>query len=62
MSWENEADAHRNIPILTEDEELIWRGMGSMTVYLEEERRGEHDESRFSPTRRARPLSRNREK
>jgi hypothetical protein len=38
MTWENEADAHHHIPILTEDDELIWSGMGSMTAYLAAER------------------------
>jgi chorismate-pyruvate lyase len=38
MTWENEPDAQRHIPILTEDEELIWSGLGSMTRYLEVER------------------------
>lgn len=36
--WEKGEDAHRHIPILTEDEELIWSGLGSMTAYLAAER------------------------
>ena len=38
MGWEQEADAQRHIPILTEDEELIWSGLGSMTAYLAAEK------------------------
>ena len=38
MSWENEADAQRHIPILTEDEAVIWAGLGSMTAWLARER------------------------
>lgn len=37
-NWERGEDAHRNIPILTEDEELIWSGLGSMSAYLAVER------------------------
>lgn len=36
--WEKGEDAQRNIPILTEDEELIWSGLGSMSAYLAAER------------------------
>jgi hypothetical protein len=41
--WERGADAQRNKPILTEDEEVIWRGMGSMAEYLAKEREEERE-------------------